>query len=421
VLSGVLVGFSLLCKQSVGIYLGGAAGVLILFPGLLVGTRRRWASDRWTEVAAFGAGVALPVLPMLGYFAAQGLLGELLYSGLVRPFTSYLPTSGISFIEPLRWWDFGALQGVAGFAYFVEPYWSMLMTNQMPGESWYPAYWIAGELIVRLLYSTVPLAFLAVLVFWVRAVQKGRLSEYGKLFSFAILSLAVLLSAFPRADFIHIVGVYPLVVVLLYTLWSRLDGFASPELLRTIETAATVLLVGTAGMLATIQFSHLTYRMSLERAELHIDPRNAWVGSIVKYARENLGPDDRLFVYGHDAYYYFLCDRYYPWPFSQLYPGQEGSDGGRALAELLRRDPPKLVIRGMLRFPGVPYLPDYAPILEAQVAKDFVFDRQALRGDPHRSRPQFVTILRPRTSDGTREEPPRPLPSLRNPHYSRRQ
>jgi hypothetical protein len=74
-------------------------------------------------------------------------------------------------------------------------------------------------------------------------------------------------------------------------------------------------------------------------------------------------PGERIFVYGHESQLYFLTGRFYPWPYSQLYPGQEGGDGGLMLSILLKRVPPRLVLRGVLSWPGIPNLPGYAPQL----------------------------------------------------------
>jgi hypothetical protein len=103
-----------------------------------------------------------------------------------------------------------------------------------------------------------------------------------------------------------------------------------------------------------------------------VPPEYSYLETVVRYVAETLDPADRFFVYGNEAHLYFLTGRFYPWPFSQLYPGQEGGDRGAALAALLREEPPALVVRGhTTSFAELPSLPSYAPMLEAQVRAQF--------------------------------------------------
>jgi hypothetical protein len=402
--AGLCAGLSLTSKQSLGIYLTATAFLLLWLRPRAVGSEPR--SARMRELAAFGVGAAAPVLLMAGYFAAQGVLPQMVESGLVRPLSSYLPTSGISGLAPLRWWELGGLQDVGSFPYWVEPYWRMLKFERLPGKSLYPLYWLGGEVFARVLYSSVLVAFAAVAVHRLRTVGGGGAPRDRGLHASAALAFAVVLSAAPRLDLPHVISVYPLVLVLLFCLWERFVrglrlGLAAPRL----ETAAVLLLVFGTAILTGIHHSHLSYRLKLERADLRIDPFDAYTESVVRFISDELGSDDRLFVLGHDAHYYFLSGRFHPWRFVQLYPGQEGADGGRELVEILEREPPKLIVTGTLRIPGVPSLSDYAPQLDRWVASRYELDpRAAQRYPPPAGWPRsLVTVLRPRSS-------PDPLP-----------
>ena len=80
----------------------------------------------------------------------------------------------------------------------------------------------------------------------------------------------------------------------------------------------------------------------------------------VEYIEAHAG--EPFFVYGHEAYYYFLTGRYFPdWPFAQLYPGQTGADAGLELAAAVDRVSPARVIRGVVEWPGLPSIAGYAP------------------------------------------------------------
>ncbi|MBW2399951.1 MAG: hypothetical protein JRG80_11850, partial [Deltaproteobacteria bacterium] len=111
--------------------------------------------------------------------------------------------------------------------------------------------------------------------------------------------------------------------------------------------------------------------MKLSRADLYIEPSHSWVEPIVNFVEAKLGPGDQLFVYGHEAYYYFLTGRYHPWPFVQIYPGQVGGDRGRQLAQTLARRPPELIVRGLMDWPGVPAISSYAKDLSVFVMGNY--------------------------------------------------
>jgi hypothetical protein len=403
--AGICVGIALVSKQNLGIYLGAATAALLAFPGVLLGTPRRCRNQCWSELAAFLAGIAIPVLPMLSYFFAHGVLWDMAYSGLVRPFLGYFPTSGISFLEPLKWWELGELRGLSAFPYFVGPLWAMLMRQELPGEAWYPVYWTAGEVLSRLIYASIPIAFIAFAAVRVRRIRKGQGSARDrKLFAFAILSLSVTLSAFPRADFFHVISVYPLALLLLCSLLSPVDGESSgvqSSRSRPWIGAVTlsVLLVAT-GVLSFLYHSPMSYRMKLPKADVYVLPEISWVESIVRFTLDEVAEDESLFIYGNEAYYYFFTSRFSPWPFAQLYPGQTGDDEGQELVALLQREPPKLVIRGFQGWPGVPQISSYAPVLEGYITDQFEEDNRVFTQRPvprgNAPPPWFVQVMRPR-------------------------
>jgi len=406
-LAGVCAGISVACKQNLGIPVAGAALVLLAFPVLLLRLPRGAAREHRLDAAAFGAGLAVTLLPIAGYFAWHGVLAQAAFSGLIRPFTAYLPTSSIAFATPLAWWQLGDLREMDAFPYFVGPYWSMLVRDELPGPAGYPAYWMAGEVFSRALYTSVPLVFAVALWRWVRALRERRVSggERSR-FAYALLALAVVLSAFPRADFYHVIGVYPVVWLLGFSLRRLPDAAAAPPDARPRATGfdalAVALLLVVTGALTAVHVSSGVYEVELERARLRLSAAETFVEPVVRYIEDEVGPDEKLFVYGHEAYYYFLAGRFNPWPFSQLYPGQAGGDDGRALVELLEREPPKVVVSGLLSWPGMPPLPGYTPLLvehlkrRYEVAPD-VFGRHPPQGG--RVPPGWtVSVLRPRAA-----------------------
>jgi hypothetical protein len=397
-LAGACTGLALLAKQSVGIYLAGAVGLLLLLPGPLLGGH---GSGRWRGLGAFGAGLMALVLPVLGYFALHGVLGSMLYSGLVRPFVGYLPTSGISPLVPLAWWEIGALAGPVAFPYMPEPLWRLLQFQRLPGPSLYPVYWLAVELFVRLLYSSLAVAGVAVGVHWLRGRRSGKRDPV--LMAFAGLAAAVVLSAFPRADYPHVISVYPLVGLLLLVFWERSLGrsrlLPGPRMAAWIEATALVVVLTGVGALTARSHSYFTHPLELERASLLIDPTHDYVESVVRFIDDEVAEGEPIFVFGHEAQYYFLTDRYHPWRFVQLYPGQTGDDGGSELVETLEEMPPRVIIRGTRGIPGVPALESDAPVLDRWVKAHYLGEPRAFQrypppsGWPHHV---LIRLLAPR-------------------------
>jgi hypothetical protein len=219
--------------------------------------------------------------------------------------------------------------------------------------------WSAGEIFSRVLYTAVPVAFLAAGALWLRDRRRGALERDRRLLLLAALSGAVFLSALPRADYSHVISVYPLVLLLLYALWARLG----PRTVALEAGVAALLLLACAALLR-VELPWHSHRVRLARADVWVRPEDAWVESVVRFVEAETAEGDPVFVYGQQADLYFLTGRRFAWPFAQLYPGQTGEDGGRELLALLRREPPKLVIRGLLSWPGLPDLPSTVPRVE---------------------------------------------------------
>jgi 4-amino-4-deoxy-L-arabinose transferase-like glycosyltransferase len=344
VVLGVLAGLAVLAKQSTGIYLGGAITALLLWPGVR-GPRP------WRDVGMFAAGFCGVAVPTALYFASEGLLGQMIFSGLIRPFTGYLPTSGVSILPPLAWWEIGQLREGAGQPYLPLLFTDMIRFGLLPGSS--ELWWIGVELFSRVVYASLLLAFASCGIHWLR----GR-RDPGFVAS-ACICIAIAASAFPRADYPHVINIYPVVLLTLFALGTG----------ARIRAASAAVVVGLllTGVLALRYDGFLTHRLSLERAALWVRASDAWVAPVVATIQRDVSAGEPIFIYGHEAHYYFLTDRYFPWPFSQLYPGMAGGDGGRSLAAVLREARPLLVLEGVGHWPGMPRLAGYTGDLKAML------------------------------------------------------
>ncbi|MEE2672633.1 MAG: glycosyltransferase family 39 protein [Myxococcota bacterium] len=390
VVAGIFAGLAVVTKQNVGLYVGLAMAGLLLWPEIAGGARRAVARHRWSEVSAFVAGIAVPVGIMASYFAAQGLLGRMIYSGLLRPFVGYLPTSGVSVLPPLQWWELGSLLWPRDSPYLVLLYGQLLEEGILPGASLQGVYALAGEVVARLIYTGLPVAFLGCAFLWLRmrrsseaepAVRGRRVRFFGS----AAVCLAITASAFPRADMSHILLVYPAVLLTLFSLLvsrALAGGDSRPAGLETRMptrlAAVVVAFVATTGALAIHHDSLLERRLTLERAELWVRPKDMWVQSLVQTVRERVPEGEPLFIYGHEAQLYFMADRYFPWPFTQLYPGMAGGGDGDVLARILVEQRPRLIVQGVTHWPGMPTLTEYTAKLVATIERDYVRATKAM-------------------------------------------
>jgi hypothetical protein len=379
---GAAVGIAFISKQSLGIYLGLAIALLLVLEWFLNRAGPRENHSLLRPMGYLGLGFSLAAAPMILYFAAKGLFPQMIYSGLIRPFTDYAESSGISFGKPLRWWEFGSLQGSKQFFYYPVSYWTVMRKGLLPGgEGAYGAYWVAGEVFVRWIYSSLPLAFGAAAVLCARGRKQFRQPEIQRFAALALLCGAITGSAFPRADFTHMMGVYPMILLLIFACVGRLAAMERPGLraryLRAGEGVGVAILALLFLGLGLARHAGMTTHIDLPKADLYVFPEDAYRASVVRFLIDELPEDAPLFIYGHEAHYYFLSGHYFSWPFLQLYPGQAGGDEGRSLTAMLTLDPPPFVIQGFLNFPGVPNLTTYTPVLHEFLKARYELDDRA--------------------------------------------
>ena len=407
---GVLAGLSIVTKQSTGILVAFVFALVLVFPAFAHGPRRR--GHRLSEVSSYGAGLFLVVAGMSIYFAAHGVFGDMIRGGLLRPFTGYLPTSGVSFAPPISWWDFGALKSQA-LVYYPQAYLELALNGTRPGDGARLFYLQLGEVIVRVLYSVIPILFLACATLWLRAwggssdgADDTRKSDAGipsqdeehalsraRFFSTAGITLAIVVSAFPRADFIHIITTYPAVALIGFALCrpsmlgrTGADADAPTSTIQArrlqIEAGLVILLLASTSFFAIRYDATLSHRLSIERAEVWVRPRDAWLAPMVRYVQNEIPKGESFFVYGHEAHWYYLTDRYTGRPFSQLYPGMTGDEDGAELAKLIRETRPRVIAQGVLRWPGTPSLPRYTGKLRRAIDELYELDPRAIENPP---------------------------------------
>lgn len=421
---GMLTGLSVLTKQSTGVGVAIVFAVVLAFPAFAhappapIPRRRR--------LAAYAAGLGAVLGAMALAFALQGLLPEMWRGGLLRPFTGYLPTSGVSPLPPLAWWRFGTLES-AGPLYLPQLGFELVLhwTRGDPGIR--DLLFVPFELVARLMYTAIPIVFGACAWLWARGFLERRGGDgasgdgaaqrergQGSFFTAAGVALAISVSALPRADFVHVATIYPAVVLLLFAVGPR-EGLGRgsvdvgvagrPSALRSrVEAGVVLLLVASSLALAARYDALLSHRLETPRASLWVKPQHAWLGDLVDYVQANVPRGEPLFVYGHEAHWYFLTDRYTRRSFSQLYPGMTGDETGEAIVDGLRREQPRIVLQGVLRWPGMPDVTRYTPAVARLLQERYAPVADAL---PRPPRPAMLRIWRTRDAGGGTAVPPK--------------
>lgn len=188
----------------------------------------------------------------------------------------------------------------------------------------------------------------------------------------ALVAAAVSLSAWPRADIYHVIHVYPMTALVLFALGQRVSGRDRAPWVAGVLVAA--LLVGST-LTARWFLARTTIPVRLERAEIFVEPRDTFIGPVVRGIQAAVEPGAPIFVYGSDAAYYFLSDRYGSWVYPQLYPGQTGTGRGEEVVARLAKAPPHLVVQGRLKLGDLPDVREYAPAIDWYVKRHYVKDR----------------------------------------------
>jgi len=366
--AGLLFGLAALCKQTVGIY-PGLAGV-----GLLVALGKAGPARRWQALGWYAGGGILAIALPFAAFAEAGMGRLFAYNALIRPFTGYLPQSGLPYGIMLRVWEFGRVPDREIFPYLTPMAWTAIYHYAIHSGVWLRSAALAAEAVARAIFLLMPAGFLAAGALLARARREWTLRHTEALVVW-LLAGAITLSVFPRADYPHLLNLAPVWLVVVFLagdLVARRVGVWGRRAVRGLAAAsAGASLVGGLLLLWAI-YATCTGHIEVPRAgRLRVDTRDNQVEVITRYVRAHTRPGEPLFVYGHEAYYYFLCDRYGPWRFPQLYPGMTGEGGGAELARLVERERIRYVIQGNVTMPGLPRPASYAPVLAAYIARHY--------------------------------------------------
>ncbi len=377
--AGVLFGLAAFCKQTVGLYPGAAVACFLAVRaavGRKAGGGGDGASPAGRACWLYMIGLAAALLAPLAAFAGQGLGDEYLFNALLRPLVGYAPLSGLPYTPMLRVWELGTMPGMEALAYEPAMAWNVLCHHALRTGVWPPAAGLVVEALARIAYLAMPLAFVGVglllLAAWRRHTwAAGNMTAFG----WWLAAGATVLSVFPRASYAHLMNLAPVWLPVAF-----LAGhLAAGRLARLRAALGVAMAAGALALLAggiwqvTAVSAYAQRVVDLPRVgRLRVDPLDDRMWLIIRYVQSHTAPGEPIFVYGQEAYYYFVCDRYSPWRFAQVYPGMTGRGEGGEVAAALERRRVRYVIRGNVGPAlGLPAVRSYAPVLDDYIASHY--------------------------------------------------
>jgi hypothetical protein len=381
-LSGLLFGLGVLCKQDYG------AAVLLASTALLAAhVRTRLAPGRgfWSLLAMFLAPAAAVGAATGIYFYARGILPDLLRFTVLNHFVGMSEYEYRSFppLFPLFEQD-PTLRSPVGVWAFLPAIWMTVYSAGMMSGFLYDKTAVIDGVLKLYYYLPLIAVPLGLFALWQRRTRLDHeRTRHTTMAWLALLLLAasctLLVWLNKPQDYLHLAVLYwPLLCLLPGTL-DRCQR-KRPVLFRTICAAAfapALLLVLHTGHLAWLLRTVHSEELPLARAGIRVTPGQARsVGSLIDYIQTRTAPGEAIGVFPYSPMVHFLADRpgpdrtgYILWPFPEL------ANRDRRIIDAMERDQTRLVVMDFIDIQDFPPMREYAPELFEYLVENFVLDR----------------------------------------------
>jgi hypothetical protein len=366
VAAGLGVGLTIVTKQNLGAMIGAVAAATVAFDWLRDPPRR--AGELVGRAVALGGGGALVVVATLVPFALRGSLGALyervvlgsLY--LAQPYFVPLPAFDLWSLRP-------AEIAPRVFSYFPSPLFDLLTEGRLDPGRWLLFFGV--EHLVKLAYYLPVLFFAAGVLSLARGMRsaepRGTWSARLCVLLFAVASYASMLY---RADWTHLLNVYPAVLLLATLLLARAPGRAG----RMAAAGCGALWAASSAAMVFVVFASQNAPVETPRGRLWgLASQSAEIRAVLGHQAAQPPGTSFLFVRS-DPLYYFLAGLRIPIPFDLVVPGYLTPEDDAALAERLGE------IDHIVYDPAwIPTMPtpitEYLPGTSAALARGFRIDR----------------------------------------------
>jgi hypothetical protein len=362
-LAALAIGVTVLAKQNIGVLLGGTIALTVAADTLYEPTPAATPLLRRAAVLAL-AGV--PIVLAAAAYAAQGALGALVTQTILRG-----PAVAALYRIPLPvavvW---SADRGVFMAASF--PYFPPTLFHLGWQERWDIARFpvnVAIELAIKAAYF-IPLIAIAWCVVAACRSFRGSSGRVGwsRLVLVGTFALASYASMLYRADWIHLMNVYP---PLLLACVVALQGPPSQPRWRARLGGSLLVLWVALGMLLTVLIFALNrYPVDTARGRILMPRYEADDTTRVLDYVARVPRSDHLAFMRHEPLYYFLTDREIPLQVDLVLPGYVGPGDDERMATDLARVDQVVFSPKFLPTVSAP-LTDYAPRTARVLANDF--------------------------------------------------
>jgi hypothetical protein len=215
VLCGVALGLTIAFKQNYGVFAAVGCATAMLLDEIAVAPRGdgnwRPVAGRFARAALLTAlGGALVVVPLVAWLAHQGALTAAFDSLVLRPFHGFADAHSIRFVRFGDLWRRTQIWDVGGLIYMAVP-----VTSTGLKFAWGRSAVTLVEVLHVALYWAPAFAFAGLGVQGLRRLRCDPSAAERALLATTVFAAAFFLGVFPRADFNHLINVYPPVLAML--------------------------------------------------------------------------------------------------------------------------------------------------------------------------------------------------------------
>jgi 4-amino-4-deoxy-L-arabinose transferase-like glycosyltransferase len=252
------------------------------------------------HVGAVGLGMAWPLAGTFAYFGAQRSLSTML-ADWAWPLAHYSVANRVPY--GYQGWSDATRHALFGSGFWLARFFYALTLS--------PVFWI----------PVVPLAALALFIYWSVRLRKGTApplkSAYYVLVC-AALSGLLLSIVLVRADIIHFVYLQPLFFLVLAWIVDGRDipggwfGRVRPVLIACVAIGCAALSVP-----LLMRAARAPYKITTPRGTVETSTRE----TVLEYARYKVNSGETILVYPYLPLYYFLTETFSPSPYDYFQPG----------------------------------------------------------------------------------------------------
>ncbi len=370
--AGVLLGLSGAFKQNIGaLACVASAATVVAVVGGSARSLRRAAGSAIGSGAWLVVGVLSVAVPVAGYFAYHGALGDVFHALFVRPFGEFAGQHTIPYLSSTWLLRGRPMGGIERLTYTAAPFINVGFIYRWPAQ----IVWLV-ERLHALLYWAPPFVFASGIALLGATQRRTRRLDTDL---FAVLAFAgcLFLGVFPRADFNHLIHVYQPFVVVAAVVVQRLAGVARAGRLRLAIAGAALTLLVPYALVAADWYLRIVRSMTTAidspRGGVLLDP---WLAGMIDYEvktiRSLTAEGEPVLTAQGLAMLNFLADRPVPGKYANLYAVHIAHDRGAGVVDAAEKAGVRVAVVNFSSFFSDPIgLRTYAPELTAYLNRTF--------------------------------------------------